>query len=340
MKALFIGGTGTISRAITELAVQKGFELYVINRGIRSDSLPKEVKVMKGDINNEEEIKSIVSGKDFDVVCDFIAFDYKALERDYRLFAGKTRQFIFISTASAYHKPLLSPFITESTPLYNPYWEYSQKKIEAEMFLMNIYREKQFPVTIIRPSHTYGKESIPVAIHGRNGSFSVLERIRTGRPVIVHGDGTSLWTLTHNSDFAKAFVGIMGNAHAIGETYQITSDESLTWNQIYDIIGGVLNTKPNIVHIPSEVLEKSFTPAKGGLLGDKANSVLFDNRKIKTAVPGFVAETRFDQGARETIEFIYSHDRCQRLDPEFDVWADKMIDAYNKMIEAMPIIDC
>ncbi len=336
MKVLFIGGTGTISTAITQLAPSCGFELYLLNRGSRTELVPDGVKIIQADINNEAEVKEKLGDMHFDVVAQFIAFNTEALERDVRLFAGRTRQYIFISSASAYQKPLSSPFITESTPLSNPYWEYSRNKIACEEYLLKEYRRQGFPITIIRPSHTYGNFDVPVALHGKNGSYSVIERIRQGKKVIVHGDGSSLWTLTHNTDFARAFVGLMGNIHAIGETVQITSDESLTWNQIYEIIGAALGCKPKLVHIPSETLARIYPDCLGGLLGDKSYTVIFDNSKLKQLVPGYTASVRFDQGVRRTLEFLEQHPQYQKTDPEFDAWTDKIIDAYESLERQLP----
>lgn len=329
MRALFIGGTGTISSAITALAPQCGIELYLINRGNRPELIPDGVKVIQADINNEKDIVEKLNHLSFDVVADFIAFDTNAIKRDIRLFTGKTRQYIFISSASAYQKPLSCPLITESTPLHNPYWEYSRNKIACEEYLMAEYRNNGFPITIVRPSHTYGNFSVPLAIHGENGSYSIVDRIKNGKKVIVHGDGSSLWTLTHNTDFANAFLGLMGNIHAIGESVHITSDESLTWNQIYEIIGSSLGVKPKIVHIPSETLAKYYD-FKGSLLGDKANTVIFDNTKIKRLVPGYTAKVRFDQGVHTTLEYISLHPELKKPDPEFDSWTDRMIEAYER----------
>lgn len=336
MRALFIGGTGTISSAISALAVEKGIELYLLNRGNRPGFVPKNAKVITADINDEESVKRQISGLSFDVVADFIAFEPAHVLRDWRLFGGSVKQYIFISSASAYQKPLSSPVITESTPLCNPFWDYSRNKIACEDALMEKYRSAGFPVTIVRPSHTYSDTSVPVAVHGRNGSFSVIERIRKGKKVIVHGDGTSLWTLTHNTDFAKAFVGIMDNPHAIGEAYNITSDEMLTWNQIYDIIGGALGVKPSLVHIPSDVLAALHPPFYGGLLGDKAHSVVFDNTKIKRAVPGFAAAVRFDMGVRQALAYIYGNREYQKADPEFDAWCDNLIEAFEGHSASLP----
>lgn len=330
MKALFIGGTGTISTAITRLIAQtEGWELYLINRGNRNNILPDNVKTITVDINDEEEVKKRLKGMTFDVVCDFIGFVKEQLERDYRIFKGKTRQFMYISSASAYEKPLASPYITEGTALANPYWEYSRNKIACEDYLMKLYREDGFPVTIIRPSHTYDERNLPLAVHGKKGAWQVIKRMMEGKPVIVNGDGTTLWTVTHNSDFAKAFVGLMGNIHAIGETFQITSDENLTWNQIHQIIADILGVEYKPYFVSSAFLAEVGPDYDfvGSLLGDKACTVIFDCSKVKRAVPGFVCTTRFDQGARKTIEYILAHNECQREDSEFDAWCDRVISA-------------
>lgn len=339
MKVLLIGGTGTISSAITALAAEKGMELVLFNRGTRLSlfpgGLPKNVSVICGDIHNEAFASVLLQGIEFDAVVDFIAFDTKDLERDFRLFRGKTRQFIFISTASAYQKPPASPFLTESTPLCNPFWEYSRKKIAGEEYLMNCYRTHGFPVTIVRPSHTYSDRSMPVAIHGKHGSWSTLKRILDGKEVIIPGDGTSLWTLTHNTDFAKAFVGLLGNIHAIGNAYHITSDESLTWNQIYECIGLALHRPIHAVHIPTDALARSNPDYAGTLLGDKANTVLFDNSKIRRLVPDYTATVRFDEGARRIAAWVLSHPEVQTPDPDFDAWTDDMLAKYHTFYDAL-----
>lgn len=328
MKVLFIGGTGTISMAITKGLVEQGHDVYLFNRGSRNSELPKEVKFIRGDINNEAEAAERLAEHSFDVVCDFIGFVPSQLERDFRLFNGKTKQFMYISSASAYQKPLADYKITESTPLANPYWQYSRDKIACEEFLMKMYRENGFPVTIIRPSHTYDERSVPVGAHGKNGSWQVVKRMLEGKPVIVHGDGTSLWTMTFNSDFAKGFIGLMGNVHAIGETYHITSDESLTWNQIYQSLANALGVEYKPYYVPSDFLHAvSDYDFRGGLIGDKSNSVVFDNSKLKRAVPDFVATIRHDVGVKKAVEYVLSHPECQVEDPEFDAWCDKVITA-------------
>lgn len=337
MKALFIGGTGTISMAITRLlALDPSWELYLLNRGTRTEELPEGVKTLTADINNEPEAAKALEGMTFDCVCDFIGFVPAQLERDYRLFAGKTKQFMYISSASAYQKPLGDYRITESTPLCNPYWEYSRNKIACEEYLMKQYRENGFPVTIIRPSHTYDERNVPVGAHGDNGSWQVLKRMLEGKPVLVHGDGTSLWTVTYNTDFAKAFVGLMGNIHAIGEAYHITSDESVTWNQIYSIIADELGVPFKPCYVPSDFLHAAGKyDFAGGLLGDKANTVVFDNSKVKRAVPGFTCTVRADQGLRRAVRHMVNTPALQREDPEFDAWCDRIVAALEQAKEAV-----
>lgn len=262
-----------------------------------------------------------------DVTCDFIGFVPAQLERDYRLLKGKVRQFMYISSASAYQKPCGNHVISEKTPLANPYWEYSRNKIACEEYLMKLYREEKFPVTIVRPSHTYDERSVPLGVHGENGSWQVVKRIKEGKPVIIHGDGTSLWTITHSSDFAKGFVGLMGNIHAIGETVQIMSGESVTWNQIYKCIADSLGVELHAVHVSSEYLAAhSSYDFTGSLIGDKANSVVFDCSKLKSLVPDFTAVKRADQGIRETIEYVLGHPECQKDDPDFDRWCDQIVE--------------
>lgn len=331
MKALFIGGTGTISMAITRLLIEKNWDLYIINRGNRNSNLPKGVTTITVDINDEQAVAEKIKDMTFDVVCDFIGFVPSQVERDYRLFCDKTKQFMYISSASAYQKLPSNYIITEGTPLANPYWQYSRDKIECEAFLMKMYREHNFPVTIIRPSHTYDERSVPLGVHGQNGSFQVIKRMMEGKPVIIHGDGTSLWTMTHNSDFAKGFVGLMGNIHAIGEVFQITSDETLTWNQIYKTIADCLGVAFKPYYVSSDFLATvSNYDYYGSLLGDKSNSVVFDNTKLKKAVPEFSVTLRFDQGVKQTIDYVLSHPECQIEDRAFDVWCDRVIQALER----------
>lgn len=328
MNVLFIGGTGIISTAITKrLAEMDGVNLFLVNRGNRNSVIPENVTVINADINDEDFVREQIKDLSFDAVCDFIAFVPEHLERDFRLFKGKTKQFMYISSASAYQKPLSNYRITEGTPLANPYWEYSRNKIACEDFLMKMYRENGFPVTIIRPSHTYDERSVPLGVHGKFGSWQIVKRMIEGKPVIVHGDGTSLWTMTHNSDFAKAFVGLIGNAHAIGEAFQITSDETLTWNQIYKSVADALGVELKPYYVSSDFLAAvSDYDLRGSLIGDKANSVVFDNSKLKRAVPDYVPTVRFDQGVKRTIDYVLSHKECQVEDPEFDAWCDKVIE--------------
>jgi len=327
MKILFIGGTGTISAAISKLLISQGHDLYLLNRGQRNETLPQGAHYLIADVNDEEKVTSLIKDLNFDCVADFIAFFPEHLQRDYRLFKNKTKQFIFISSASVYQKPLSDYRITESTPLANPYWQYSRHKIACEDYLMKLYREEGFPITIVRPSHTYDERKVPVGVHGNNGSWTIVKRILEDKKVIIHGDGNSLWTMTHASDFAKGFVGLIGNIHAKGEAVHITSDESLTWNQIYQCVADALSHPLKAVHVSSEFLAAAGPyDFHGGLLGDKANSVVFDNSKLKRLVPDFVAVKRFDQGIKETIDYILAHKECQLEDEVFDRWCDDVIE--------------
>ena len=336
MKVLLIGGTGTISAAISKRTVADGHELYLLNRGNRTHAIPVGAVSLVADIEEEETVAELIRDLEFDVVADFIAFSKDQVERDYRLFRGKAKQYIYISSASAYQKPLSNFRIAEGTPLSNPYWEYSRNKIECEEFLMHKYREAGFPVTIVRPSHTYDERSIPLGVHGSNGSWQIAKRMLEGKTVIIHGDGTSLWTMTHNSDFAAGFTGLMGNIHAIGEAVQITSDESVTWNQVYQAIADALGVELKAVHVSSEFLAScSDYDLQGSLIGDKANSVVFDNTKLKTLVPGFKAVKRFDEGIRETVRYIREHPECQKEDICFDQWCDAVIAALSEASESV-----
>jgi len=338
MKALFIGGTGTISTAISrKILGDKKWELYLLNKGTRNSVLPSGYTHINADANDEAAVAALIKDMNFDVVADFIAFVPSQVERDFRLFKDKTKQFMFISSASAYQKPLSDYRINEGTPLANPYWQYSRDKISCEDFLMKVYRESGFPVTIIRPSHTYDERAIPLGVHGANGSWQVAKRMLDGKPVIIHGDGTSLWTMTHNSDFAAAFIGLMGNAHAIGEAVQITSDETVTWNQVYEAVARALGVKLNAYYVTSDFLNKCAPNYDflGSLIGDKANSVVFDNSKLKRLVPGFAATKRFDEGVRETVEHVLTNKELQVCDPEFDAWCDKVIAALDCAVKAV-----
>lgn len=337
MKILLIGGTGTISMAISKQLLEEGHDLYLVNRGNRNDNLPRNnVHHITCDINNEDKMSTLLEGHTFDVVAEFIAFTPEQLERDYRLFKGITQQFVFISSASAYQKPLSDYRINEGTPLSNPYWSYSRNKIACEAYLMDLYRDEGFPVTIVRPSHTYDERNIPLGVHGSKGSWQVAQRILEGKPVIVHGDGTSLWTMTHNSDFANGFIGLLGNRHAIGEAVNVVSEESLTWNQIYMAIGNALGKEVKIIHVPSDFLAAtSDNDFLGGLIGDKANTVVFDTTKLKRLVPGFVAKTRFDQGIRLTVKNVLEHKELQVLDEEFDHYCDQVVQVFEDAVRKL-----
>ncbi|MBR5655144.1 MAG: SDR family oxidoreductase [Prevotella sp.] len=330
MKILIIGGTGTISSAITRQLAASDHDLWLLNRGNHKDEVPSNVKQVITDIDNENEVLRLLGNEQFDAVCEFIGFLPSQVERDIRLFKGRTRQYVYISSASAYNKPAASHMITEGTTLANPYWEYSRNKIACEELLMHEYRENSFPVTIVRPSHTYCERGVPVSVHGLKGSWQVLKRMMEGKPVLVHGDGSSLWTLTWNEDFARGFIGLLGNPKTIGEAFQIMSDESLTWNQIYQCVANALGVEFRPYYVASEFLAavapKSYD-FTGNLLGDKSVTVIFNCSKLKRAVPGFQATTRFDEGVCRCVAYLLAHPELQIEDPEFDAWCDRVIEA-------------
>ena len=328
MKILIIGGTGTISSAITRQLAESSNELWLLNRGTRRSEVPASVKQIIANIDDTEEVLRQIGDTQFDAVCEFIGFLPSQVERDIHLFEGRTRQYVYISSASAYNKPAASHVITEGTALANPYWEYSRNKIACEDILMKAYREEGFPVTIIRPSHTYCERAVPLSVHGLKGSWQVLKRMLEGKPVLVHGDGSSLWTVTWNEDFARGFIGLLGNPKAIGEAFQIMSDEQLTWNQIYECVGRALGVTPKLYHVASDFLAATAPKAwdfTGNLIGDKAATVVFDCSKLKRAVPGFCATTRFDEGVRRCVAYILAHPELQEEDPEFDQWCERVI---------------
>ena len=330
MRILFIGGTGTISSAITQQLAATEHELWLLNRGNRKGEVPQNVKQIVADINDKNAVLEKLGDTMFDAVCDFIGFVPYQVERDFRLFAGRTRQYVYISSASAYNKPARSYVINEGTTLANPHWQYSRDKIACEELLMKHYREDGFPVTIVRPSHTYCERGVPVSVHGPKGSWQVLKRMMEGKRVIVHGDGSSLWTMTWNGDFAKGFIGLLGNPHAIGEVFQIMSDESLTWNQIYQAVADALGVEFKPYYVSSEYLA-AVAPKEydleGNLTGDKAVTVVFDCSKLKCAVPGYQATVRFEEGVHRCVDYILAHPELQQEDQEFDAWCDRVIEA-------------
>ena len=337
MRILFIGGTGTISRSVSLLAVERGIDLFLLNRGRSGVEIPG-AKVVTGDIGRPDEVAKALrlgeKGLAFDAVVDWIAYVPEHVERDIALFAGKTKQYVFISSASAYQKPPTHHVITESTPLVNPFWEYSRNKIACEDRLMREHRRSGFPVTVVRPSHTYDR-NFPASFGSRG--YTIPDRIKRGGKIAVHGDGTSLWTLTHAEDFAKAFVGLLGNVHAVGHAFHITSDEVLTWNRIIGVIGDAVGAEPEIVHVPSDLIAR-FSPEVGaGLLGDKANCALFDNSKVKRFVPGYVATISFAEGMRRAAAWFDADESRKVVDEGQNRLMDRIIAAYeNGLADASP----
>ena len=322
MKVLFIGGTGVISSACSDLAVATGITLYHLNRG-RSHRKIDGVNQITGDIRNKQEVQNILKSYTFDAVVNWICFTPEHLQTDLEVFRGKTGQYVFISSASAYQKPPQQLPITEATPLENPFWQYSRDKIACEKILMDEYQKNNFPATIVRPSHTYDQTLLPF-----DWGYTVLDRIKKGKPVIIHGDGTSLWTLTHHRDFAKGFVGLLGNQKVLGEAFHITSDELLPWNNIYELIARELGIPLNPVHIPSDYIAKIDPRMEGSLLGDKAHSMIFDNSKIKRFVPEYQAKINFAEGVKEIIKWYENHPDWQLTDPATDKLIEEILQKY------------
>ena len=321
MKVLFIGGTGIISSASSRLAVSRGIELFHLRRGTTSRPVPAEIQLLNGDIRDPESARRALREHRFDAVVDWIAFTPAHIEADLALFRDRTHQFVFISSASAYQTPPAGLPVRESTPLDNPFWAYSRDKIACEERLLRAYREEKFPFTIVRPSHTYDQTLFPC-----HGGYTVVDRMRRGKKVVVQGDGTSLWTLTHHQDFAKGLVGLLGHSRAIGEAVHITSDEWLSWNQIYDIVASASGVEADKVHVPSDVIARHDPRWGAGLLGDKSNSMIFDNSKIKRLAPDFLCTTPFSEGARQIVEWFDADPARGSVSEEANALQDKLID--------------
>ncbi|MBA4407198.1 NAD-dependent dehydratase [bacterium] len=322
MKVLFIGGTGVISSACSELAAAKGLELYILNRSLSLRTSPAEARIISADIRDFQACKSVLAREKFDAVVDWIASTEEHVKNDIDLFRDKTDQYIFISSASTYHKPPTKLPITEDTPLHNPFWEYSQRKIDCEKYLMNAFEDEKFPVTICRPSHTYDKTRFSIY-----GNYTVFHRMKQNKEVIIHEDGNTQWTLTNSKDFAKGFIGLIGNSKTIGEAYHITSDEVLTWNKIAETMASAAGLELKITYMPSEFISKYDSEWGYNLFGDKGYSTVFDNSKIKSIVPGFKATIPYSEGVNEIINW-FSDEKNQIVNPELDNLMDKMIADY------------
>jgi nucleoside-diphosphate-sugar epimerase len=325
LKVLFIGGTGNISTSVSRLCIKKGIDLYLLNRGNREVEITG-AKIINGDISKPDKVAELLKGHNWDAVVNWIVFNVNDIERDIKLFQGKTKQYIFISSASAYQKPPSHPVITESTPLNNPFWDYSQNKILCEERLNHEYQNKNFPVTIVRPSLTY--DTVLPVIMGGWTEYTIVDRIKKGKEIIVHGDGSSLWIVTHAEDFAKGFVGLIGHQQAIGHSFHITSDEILTWEQIYIALAEAIGVEANIVHISSDFIVKHENSLRGSLLGDKSYSVIFDNSKIKTFVPDYCAIIPFNQGIKRTLGWFEADPKRQVINEKSNEMIDRILKAH------------
>ena len=317
---LFIGGSGIISSACSRVAVEAGIDLFVLNRGqTTTRPLPPGVTRLRADAGEPQSVLKELKDLDFDAVVNWVVFTPDQVRRDIELYGGRTRQYVFISSASAYQTPPSRIPVTESTPLRNPFWQYSRDKIACEDVLVTAYREDGFPATIIRPSHTYDRTSVPF-----DGGWTVLGRMRAGQPVIVHGDGTSLWTLTHHEDFARAFVPLLGHPRTLGEAFHITSHDALTWDQITHALAAALGVTARIVHVPSDEIAAADPVWGAGLLGDKSHSMVFDNAKVRGVVPGWRAVIPFERGAREIADWYLADPARQVTDARLNAVMDKL----------------
>ncbi|MFG2053080.1 SDR family oxidoreductase [Micromonospora sp. NPDC048930] len=324
LKVLFVGGSGIISSACARLAVERGIELTVLTRGGTTlRPFPPEATVLCADIRDPESVRAALGGREFDAVVDWVAFTPEHVRTDIDLFRGRTGQYVFISSASAYQTPPARVPIIESMPLRNPFWQYSRDKIACEDLLVAAYRDEEFPATIVRPSHTYDKTLVPF-----DGGWTVLGRMRQGREIVVHGDGTSLWTLTHHADFARGFVPLLGHPRTLGDVFHITSDEALTWDQIAETLAAAAGVEARIVHVPSDAIAAADPEWGAGLLGDKAHSMVFDNGKLRSVVPDYVATIPFFQGAREIVAWYDEDPARQRVDARLDAVMDRLIERY------------
>lgn len=324
MRVLFIGGSGIISSACADLAVERGIDLYLLNRGRTTGRpVPAAAKVLRGDIRDPQSVVRAVDGRTFDAVVDWVAYTPEHVRTDVDLFRGRTGQYVFISSASAYQTPPARVPVVESTPLSNPFWQYSRDKIACEQLLVEAYRAEGFPATIVRPSHTYDRTSVPF-----DGGWTALDRMLRGDEIVVHGDGTSLWTLTHHTDFARGFIGLLGHPRTVGDAFHVTSDDVLTWNQIAYALAKALGVEPRIVHVPSEAIAAADPEWGAGLLGDKAHSMVFDNAKLRDVVPDYVATVPFEQGAREIVAWHLEDPVRQRVDERLDTVMDRLVEAY------------
>jgi nucleoside-diphosphate-sugar epimerase len=332
MRVLFVGGTGIISSACTRLTVERGADLFLLNRGSDPDRA-EGARVLAADVHDEAAARRALGRRRFDAVVDWVAFTPEDVERDLRLFAGRTDQFVFVSSASAYQKPPVEWLIREDTPLANPFWDYSRDKIACEERLTRAHRDDGFPVTIVRPSLTYGDTQVPLAVNSWERPYTAIARLRAGKPLIVPGDGASLWTITHNTDFAVGLVGLLGRGEAIGQAFTIVSDEVLTWDQIYALTAAAAGAEPWVVHVASDFIASCLPEMTGTLLGDKSRSAVFDNSKIKRFVPDFATRVPFAEGIRRTVAWFDADAARQLVDSDLDAAWDRLIAAYERGLE-------
>ncbi|NLT54759.1 MAG: NAD-dependent epimerase/dehydratase family protein [Actinomycetales bacterium] len=329
MRVLHVGGTGLLSSACADAGIRAGHEVWLLNRGrTRNVPVPDGVHRLVADARSPAAVAAAVTGTTFDVVVQWIGFTPDQVRADLDLFAG-VGQYVFVSSASVYRKPPAHYLVRESsTPLENPFWQYARDKIACELLLSEAHRRTGFPVTVVRPSLTYGPSQIPVCVGSWERPWTIVDRMRRGAEVIVPGDGTSLWTVTHADDLATGLVGLLGNPRAIGEAVHITSDEVLTWNDIYREVGRAAGVEPRLLHVPTDALVAADPELEGTLLGDKVHSTVFDNSRLRDLVPGFTATVPFTEGIRSTIAWFEADVTRRLVDREADALWDRIAEVY------------
>jgi len=327
MRILFIGGTGNLSAECAALLHERGHEIVVLSRG--RNAVPPGYRAIQADRKDAAAMRAGLKGAQPEVVINFLGYDLSDVQTDYELFNGVVRQYVFISSTVVYAKPPQRLPLTEDSPVGNAWWDYAQKKLACEQWLRQRQEEGGFPVTIVRPSHTYSQGWVPNPIS--SGSYTFAARLEQGKPVFIHDDGESRWTLTAAADFAVGLAGLAGKTEAIGEAFHITSDEVLSWNQIYAEIAAAVGVKsPQIVKVPTEFICRVAPQMTGTLKGDKAHPGVFDNAKIKRLVPEFRCRMPFRLGVRESVRWLRGHPEQRNLKPEIDALIEEVIGAWDR----------
>ena len=335
MKILLIGGTGNISASITRRCLERGNEVYLFNRGNHREFEALGARYIIGDAFDPFDLKAKIGDKTFDVVANFILFTPEQARINYEIFVGRTGQFFFISSCTVYQKPILKLPVTADTPLRNPFSQYAKNKIACEEYFAARYRDENFPITIVRPSHTYGEKKLVVGPLMGWGvpHWTLADRILRGEPVIVHDLGRTFWTATHSDDFAYAFCGLAGNREAVGQSFHITNDDPHTWNAIMELYGQILGVETKIVHVPTEFIGKLY-PDKGmAILGDMSENAIFDISKLQKFVPGYRTRIPLREGLTRSINWYLNNPSAMIVDDNNNRLMDHIIKAWRNVLE-------